>query len=376
MGSDPSVIHFDDFSSLPSRANGWLSDPIASGDVAIVDASDDPELHYEPLQAGIKALKLNILQGQSGAYANQWLFWGNLGSEPEEIYVRYYWRFADNWEPGPDNGKLPGIDGTYNSGSELLKARYIKPDAPPYAGNGGRMSLGTNGWSLRGGFDPTPASGLSPIADALLRGYQYYAYVTDWHITDETAYGTMRYWDRGSRGLLKKNEWHCIEHYVKVNSIDTTGATQVYVGNTAWSDAYTDGVRFYASPNSALRGTDTQILAVSQLFYGNHSGLLYPSVDWPTNGGRWLTADDDPTDTAVLTSQGVGREDGVLRTYIDGRLVFEDTAFRMRHLPNIQIFGFWLTMQHGGTGPIAKTVTAYMADLAIARAYVGPMRTR
>jgi hypothetical protein len=69
-----------------------------------------------------------------------------VGTEPEEVYFRYYLRLADDWNQIVQGGKLPGISGTYGR-----------------AGWGGRKSNGKNGWSARGLFKMTvPAE--NPLA--------------------------------------------------------------------------------------------------------------------------------------------------------------------------------------------------------------------
>src|SRR5213075_129893 len=78
-------------------------------------------------------------------------FADKLGSEPEEIYFRYYLRLASDWRPSPDGGKLPGISATYGN-----------------TGWGGRKADGRSGWSMRGIFFRSPEAGspyheLTPI---------------------------------------------------------------------------------------------------------------------------------------------------------------------------------------------------------------------
>ena len=68
-------------------------------------------------------------------------FADKLGSEPEQIYFRYYLRLASDWRPSPDGGKLPGISATYGN-----------------TGWGGRKADGRSGWSMRGIFFRTRKS--------------------------------------------------------------------------------------------------------------------------------------------------------------------------------------------------------------------------
>src|SRR5690606_30973736 len=127
--------------------------------------------------------------------------------EPEEVYFRYYLRFADDWNPTVTGGKLPGLAGTYDKG-----------------GWGGRRSDGTNGWSMRGSFHKT-SSKSNPVSSLYAIGT--YAY----HADMKSRYGEDWNWPRRGLGLLEKNRWYCIEQYVKLN---TPGAADGVM--RAWVD--------------------------------------------------------------------------------------------------------------------------------------------
>jgi hypothetical protein len=70
---------------------------------------------------------------------------------------------------------------------------------------------------------------------------------------------------------------------------------------------------------------------------------------------------------------GTGRRDGVLRVWLDGQPVFEKTDIRFRHHPAIKIDEVWLNWYHGGTQPAAATHHYRMANVVVARAYIGPL---
>ena len=115
-------------------------------------------------------------------FSDQW------NHEPEDIYFRYYLRFADDWDP-ERGGKLPGIGGTYGR-----------------AGWGGRPVHGDDGWSARGLFHGQE-DGKTPIG--------FYCY----HMDMQGQYGNSWEWDIKKRGELENNRWYCVEQYVKLNDI-------------------------------------------------------------------------------------------------------------------------------------------------------------
>ena len=147
---------------------------------------EDPVLKFEPLKG--RALRVRIGQGGNLGSNLQFRFAKRTGSEPEEIHFRYYLRFADDWNPEIQGGKLPGISGTYGR-----------------AGWGGRRVNGRDGWSARGSFE-RQREGETPIG--------FYCY----HVDMKGKYGSMWTWDRDRLGYLRNNRWYAIEQHVKLNT--------------------------------------------------------------------------------------------------------------------------------------------------------------
>jgi hypothetical protein len=121
----------------------------------------------------------------------------NLEHAPEELYFRYYMRFADDWRPR-DAGKLPGLG------------------APDWgAGNGGNVPHGCDGWSARGGWNATPERD-NPMSALVL--FRYYIYHMDWR-----DYGESGQWTQNAGAWMRKGRWYCLEQYCRMNSITKAG---------------------------------------------------------------------------------------------------------------------------------------------------------
>lgn len=217
--------------------------------------ASDPALKFEPLRG--KALRARIPQGENLGCNLQFPFKKRTGSEPEEIYFRYYLRLSEDWDPVEQGGKFPGIGGTYNR-----------------AGWGGRRVNGTDGWSARGLFNRVTADGETPAG--------FYCY----HVDMRGRYGSHWVWDKDRLGYLRKNRWYAIEQYVKMNT--------------------------------------------------------------------------------------PGRNDGILRAWIDGKVAFEKTDVRFRDVPDLKIETVWLNVYQGGTKPARADQHVYIDDVAISHSYIGP----
>ena len=200
---DPDVVMATGFES-PLWHGDW-SYVSPRGSFGRVDSA--PGLGFQPLHA--YALQVKIPAGDNLGLDMGYKFADKLGSEPEEIYFRYYLRLASDWRPSPDGGKLPGISATYGS-----------------TGWGGRKADGRSGWSMRGIFFRSPEAG-SPYHELTPIGT--YAY----HADMEDYWGDAWAWSGNGRALLERNRWYCIEQYFKVNQPGRKNGIM-----RAWIDGY------------------------------------------------------------------------------------------------------------------------------------------
>lgn len=246
---DSNVILFTDFES--DRWHKYWSGGTRKT-VRIVN--EDKERSFEPLQN--KALQIKVRKGGHYGASIEYNFKDKTGSEPEEIYFRYYLRFGSDWNP-QRGGKLPGIGGTYNRG-----------------GWGGRPSNGRNGWSARGQFKGQK-EGKTPTG--------FYCY----HADMRGRYGSAWIWQKDKLGYLENNRWYCIEQYIRMNT--------------------------------------------------------------------------------------PGKNDGILRGWVDGRLAFEKTDVRMRDVPDLKIERIWINIYHGGTWAADSDDHLFIDNVVIAKRYIGPM---
>lgn len=174
---------FEEGSSWRSR---WSK--VSSGmteDVQVV--SDDPVFRFRPMLGA--ALRVNLKKG-TNLGSDLRLYLKDHGGEPDELYFRYYLRFAGDWNPDLTSGKMPGMAGTYGQ-----------------SGWGGRRTDGSDGWSMRGAFlrvfpEDHPMHGLTQLAT--------YAY----HADMKGYYGDLWSWPSV---LLDRNRWYCVEQYVRLN---------------------------------------------------------------------------------------------------------------------------------------------------------------
>jgi len=194
----------------------------------------DPDRKFAMLEG--KALRVATpAGGHYGVGGLSFDFRKMTGSEPEEVYFRYYLRFADDW--CSEGGKLPGISGTYNT-----------------AGWGGRPSHGSDGWSARGTMSRIRDDGRVPVG--------FYCY----HADMKGQYGNVWIWEKDGLGYLEKNRWYCIEQYCRMN---TPGENDGVL--RAWVDG---GLAF---EKTDIRFRDVEKLKIEKVWMNVYHGGTNPA---------------------------------------------------------------------------------------------------
>lgn len=104
--------------------------------------------------------------------------------------------------------------------------------------------------------------------------------------------------------------------------------------------------------------------------YGEHWAFK-PSLQH----GRWYSVELYCKLNTPADAGGKGRNDGILRGWIDGELAFEKTDIRFRDLNTLRIEEIWMNVYHGGATPVpSDDIHLYLDNIVIARAPIGPAK--
>jgi hypothetical protein len=69
----------------------------------------------------------------------------------------------------------------------------------------------------------------------------------------------------------------------------------------------------------------------------------------------------------------IGKSDGILRAWIDGKPAFEKTNVRMRETPKLKIQNIWINLYHGGKSAAASEDHLFIDNIVISKKYIGPL---
>jgi YVTN family beta-propeller protein len=132
-----------------------------------------------------RSLQVTVPRGEHTGTSFAFKFRERRGSEPEEIYFRYYLKFDADWKHATSGGKLPGISGTYGR-----------------AGWGGRPVNGRDGWSARGLYETRSGGDSTAIGFYCYHADMRGRYGDNWRFEPRLAHG----------------RWYCIEQYCRLNT--------------------------------------------------------------------------------------------------------------------------------------------------------------
>lgn len=236
--SDSKVVFADGFESmvLDKRWTRGMTAPSRR-------VSDDEPQRFDPLVGA--ALRITIPKGTQVGLDLRYKFKLHTGTEPDEIYFRYYLWLADDWLQASEGGKLPGLAATYGR-----------------AAWGDRPWDGSKGWSMRGAIE-TPLRQGHPADNRMMLGSNAY------HFRSNRLGAFMSWPGSDLAALVQPRRWYCIEQHMKLNTPGLeNGVFQVWI----------DGQSVLARSDLRLRDTpDIHIEEVWMNFF--HGGGGSPPVD-------------------------------------------------------------------------------------------------
>ncbi len=179
----------------------------------------------------------------------------------------------------------------------------------------------------------------------------------------------MRYYLRLGR------EWRSITDSGKLPGLAGT------YGKVAWGGRGWDGQLGWSARGSFIKGLPVdhplfgRVPLASYVYHSKaNSGGYGETLTWAGAQGagfveteRWVCVEQ------FIKLNTPGMEDGTLKAWVDGRLVFERRDFRFRDNPQVKIQNAWMDVYYGGPNPSPRSYTVHIDNVVIAKRYIGPM---
>lgn len=234
IADDPDVIFFDDFESWKDNgtsppASKWnvRKNKVSRTHVVPGKVSDGPgenvlRIACWTLGKGSQAGGLSLKLGNYN-HASE-----GLGDGYEDLYIRYYIKFGDNYRA------------VRNHGANLGGRDVTRSDAA-WVGMAGIRDVSTRGYFY---------SGVQPRGKLGTRELEvgFYSY----HLDKKGPWGEN--YDVREKVIITPGSWHCIERHMKLNSVDTIKKDGTSDGiEELWIDGKLtirkEGVRFRRFPH-------------------------------------------------------------------------------------------------------------------------------
>lgn len=149
------------------------------------------------------------------------------------------------------------------------------------------------------------------------------------------------------------------------------GASGTY-GRAGWGGRAVNGRDGWSARGSFGRFENGETMAGFYCYHADMKGKYGDVWNWDRDrlgsltNNRWYAVEQH------IKLNTPGRNDGILRAWIDGRMAFEKTDVRMRDTSGLKIEMIWFNVYQGGTRPAPSTDHVYIDNVVIARGYIGP----
>ena len=135
-----------------------------------------------------------------------------------------------------------------------------------------------------------------------------------------------------------------------------------------------DTVGWGGKPGDGINGWSARALHISNPDFVQMGYYVY-HVDQPPKWGsewkwgwgaqrkmeseKWYRIDE------YVKINEIDKSDGILRAWVDDKLVFEKTTVKFRTVPGLKVKGYWFNVYEGGEWTATQDMDVYFDDLVI-----------
>ncbi|HXG11445.1 MAG TPA: hypothetical protein VNK04_16950 [Gemmataceae bacterium] len=147
-----------------------------------------------------------------------------------------------------------------------------------------------------------------------------------------------------------------------------------------WGGRQVNGSDGWSARGSYRRPRDGRTLLGFYCYHADMRGRYGDIWGWDREGlgqlenNRWYCVEQYIKLNTPGTNGGRGKNDGILRAWIDGRPAFEKTDIRFRDVDTLKVERVWMNVYHGGTTPARSDHHLFIDNVVIARGPIGPLK--
>ncbi len=144
-------------------------------------------------------------------------------------------------------------------------------------------------------------------------------------------------------------------------------------GRAGWGGRPSDGRNGWSARGLFKRQNDGKTPVGYYCYHADMRGRYGSNWTWDTEkrghlqNNRWYCIEQ------YAKMNTPGKNDGILRAWVDGRPAFEKTDVRMRDVDTLRIEAVWLNLYLGGSWVAKSDHHLYIDNVVIARDYIGPL---
>lgn len=145
-------------------------------------------------------------------------------------------------------------------------------------------------------------------------------------------------------------------------------------GRAGWGGRKVNGTDGWSArmgfQRSRVREGETQVYYYT--YHADMKGRYGDNLHWDIDqrgslqNERWYCIE------TYVKMNAPGKNDGILRGWVDGELAMERTDLRFRDVPELKIEGFWMNVYYGGSWPAVRDMDVYFDNMALSSKPIGP----
>ena len=109
------------------------------------------------------------------------------------------------------------------------------------------------------------------------------------------------------------------------------------------------------------------------MYHVDMDGNYGDTVHWQDGLLGYLVKDRWYSIEQHLVLNSPGQNNGILETWIDGRLAYRQSNWRWRDTNSLKIEQVWLNVFHGGSAVPDRDISVYLDNVVVASRYIGPI---